>query len=303
MKYCVVLGCCTLDIASYAKDGAQVISFGGKGCNQAVALSRTGVKTVMLTRLSKLKEEKKTTKLHLKNLKKNKIVTKYIEFDFVNKNDYRNVIVSKNGDNKLLEQSEISHNFNVDYVRKNKEILQGASYVLIQMKVPIEVTREIISICNDAKVPIVFTPCRTQKTRDNFDIIDNVDYITCNKTEVSEVFGKGEKLSEKALAEILKKYPNKLIVTLGDKGVKFHDGKKVVFEKAMTNVLVEDTTGAGDTFCANFVSSLFDGENLSTAVRKGICASTIKLQSKGTQNGMPTKKKRDEFYFRTYIKQ
>jgi len=301
MNYCVVFGCCTIDYATYEKDGTKVSSFGGKGGNQAVALSRAGVKTYMLSRLSKVKSEIKNTKGHIKNLKKNKVISKFIEYDFENKNDYTNVIISSKGDNKLLEVTEISQNINIDYVKKHKKLFQNASFVLLQMKVPVKVTKAIIDICNQAKTPVVLTPCRPNKIHGNPDLLDKVSYITCNEKEACQIFGKEEKLSISELNNVLKRFPNKLIVTLGRRGVKYFDGNKIIYEKALKISNVEDTTGAGDTFCANFVSSLFAGDNIRVAVRKAICSSSLKIQTKGTQNGMPYKKERDKLYFETYL--
>ena len=85
-------------------------------------------------------------------------------------------------------------------------------------------------------------------------------------------------------------------------GELYFDGKKIVFEKALEGLKVVDTTGAGDTFCANFVSVLFEGGDLQTAVRKAICSSSIKIQKKGTQTGMPKKRQRDKLFFETYEK-
>ena len=300
MKYCVVFGCCTMDIAIYESDGTEVVSFGGKGGNQAVALSRAGVKTYMLTKFSAVKDDKRSTKMHLKNLKKNKVDTKYIAFDKELLNDYTKINISKNGDNDLMERIIISQNIDVDYVKKNKQVFENAEYVLLQMKVPIEATRDVVKICKEANVKTVLTPCRPKKLENNMDILEDVSYITCNQKEAELIFGEGKKLSAKKLEETLKKYPNKLIVTLGGKGVKYFDGKKVVTEKAIEGLSVLDTTGAGDTFCANFVSVLFDGGTISEAVQKAICSSSIKIQTKGTQNGMPKKKQRDELYLRIY---
>lgn len=302
MKYCVVFGCCTFDIAQYEKDGTEVVSFGGKGGNQAVALGRAGVKTVMLTKLSKAKEDLHSTKMHLRNLKKNKVCTKHIGFDEELLNDYTKIKISQNGDNDLMEQVKISKHIDKKYVEKNKAILENAEFVLLQMKVPIEATKKVIEICKGAKVKTVLTPCRPKKLEGNREILDDVDYITCNQTEVAQIFGDGGKITKKKLEEVLKKYPNKLIVTLGDEGVKYFDGKKIVFEKALEGLKVVDTTGAGDTFCANFVSVLFEGGDLQTAVRKAICSSSIKIQKKGTQTGMPKKKQRDKLFFETYEK-
>jgi len=107
MKYCVVFGCCTFDIAEYEKDGSEVVSFGGKGGNQAVALGRAGVKTIMLTKLSKAQEDLHSTKMHLRNLKKNKVCTKYIGFDSELLNDYTRIKIASNGDNTLMEKQMI----------------------------------------------------------------------------------------------------------------------------------------------------------------------------------------------------
>lgn len=301
MKYCVVFGCCTLDIAHYELDGKMDTSFGGKGGNQAVALARAGIKTYMLTVFSKMKSDKKSTKLHLKNLRKNKIDTKYIGYDPNYHNDFTEITIAPNGDNFLNEKIDISGQFTLDYIEKNKKILENAEFVLLQMKVPIETTRKVIQICKNAGVKTVLTPCRPKKANENMDIIEDADIITCNEKEAREIFTHEEKLSLKNLDLILKKYPNKLIVTLGKKGVRYFDGKKIVFEKGIKIKDVKNTTGAGDTFCGNLVACLVDGDKLNVAIRKAICSSTLKIKISGTQNGMPTKKERDLLYKKIYL--
>ncbi len=298
MKYSVVFGCSTMDIAHYEKTGKQFISFGGKGANQAVALSRAGVKTIMLSKLSSLPEEKDTKKI-IKNFKKNKVNTKYIGFDKY-RNDYTKVTISKNGNNKLDEFMEISQQIDENYILKNKSIIEKADYALIQLKVPITSTLAFIDVCKQTNVKIVLTPCRANKVREHYEVIENVDFITCNEKEVNDIFGNNKKLTSKELDEVLKKYPNKLIVTLGGKGVKFFDGKKVHMIKALDIENVVDTTGAGDTFCANFVSALMENHSIIEAIKKGICASSIKIQTHGTQNGIPKKKDRDKLYTKVF---
>jgi ribokinase len=302
-KYCLVYGCCVFDKAFYQKDNSNKISFGGKGGNQAVALSRAGVKTVILSMFSSNKEELKNTKLHLKNLKKNKIVTKYLGFNSEKANDVTFVIVDKNGNNSFQEKISISQDVRVEYIKQNADVIKNASIVLLQMKMPVETTRELVRICKENGVKTILTPCRIQKTRDNMDIVDNVDFITCNEDEVTGIFSNSKKLTKVELENILKKYPNKLIVTLGKKGVKYFDGKKVITEKAIHVENVEDTTGAGDTFAGNFAEAIFNGDGLRTAIRKGICASTLKVQVAGTQNGMPWKKERNKLFQEIYGKE
>ena len=48
-----------------------------------------------------------------------------------------------------------------------------------------------------------------------------------------------------------------------------------------------DTTGAGDTFCGNFIVSLLKGHSKVDAVKRGVKASTLKLEKMGAQPGTP----------------
>ena len=300
-EYILVFGCSTIDISFYQKDKSTKISFGGKGSNQAVATAKAGKNVVFLTRLSKMKEDKKNTKLMIKNFKKNKINIKHIEFDKNHHNDYTRVDVSANGDNILSEHPDISNSFSKDFVRKNVDLIRNAEYVLMQLKVPNDVTKELFKVCKKYGVKTVLTPCRTIKEKKNPNFVESATYVTCNQKEVAEIFGNGENnLTNKQLNEILRKYPNKLIVTLGKNGVKWFDGKKICFEKSIKMSKVLDTTGAGDTFCGNFVASLSDGLSIRESIRKGICASTLKIQKIGTQDGMPLKKERDKLYNEIY---
>ena len=251
-----------------------------------------------------MKSDKKNTKLMLKNFKRNKVNTKFIEFDKNHHNDYTRIDIALNGDNTLYEHSDISKSYSEEMIKNNAELIKNADYVVMQLKVPNKVTRELFKICKKQNVKTVLTPCRPFKARNNPRFIEDATYITCNLKEATEIFGIEENgnfvFGTKELNNILRRYPNKLIVTLGKKGVKWFDGKKICFEKSIEVDRVIDTTGAGDTFCGNFVSCLQSGEALQIAIRKGICASAIKIQKAGTQDGMPTKKERDKLYRKIY---
>ena len=53
----------------------------------------------------------------------------------------------------------------------------------------------------------------------------------------------------------LERYPNKLIITLGDKGAMYHNGTEKVQIDGFKRE-VKDTTGAGDTFNGVFAVGL-----------------------------------------------
>ena len=58
---------------------------------------------------------------------------------------------------------------------------------------------------------------------------------------------------------------------------------------------VIDTTGAGDTFCGNFVANLVKGDTIHNAIAKAQYASAYKIQFKSAQAGMPTKQELEKF--------
>ncbi|MEG0474982.1 MAG: PfkB family carbohydrate kinase [Carnobacterium sp.] len=90
-----------------------------------------------------------------------------------------------------------------------------------------------------------------------------------------------------SISEGLKKYPNKLIVTMGSKGVYFNDGSK---EVQIPSYLVQpvDTTGAGDTFNGAFGVALTSGLDMESSIRFGNLAAALSIQTFGAQGGMPT---------------
>lgn len=303
-KYTIVFGCCAEDYAYYQKTHTSDVSFGGKGGNQAIAHAKAGRKTIMLTKFSSMPSEKEVTQRQLKNLKKHKVCIKYIQYDDEHRNEQTRVLVDINGDNSLEEIKDMSNTYTIDYVYKNEKLIKNASFLILQLKIPNEVTREIFKVCKKYNIKTCLTPCRIHKARENMDFIEDSTFITLNKKEMINIFGKEKEgeftLSDKQIDNILKKYPNKIILTLGENGVKYHNGKELITIPAINVDNVVNTTGAGDTFCGNFVACLLDGDDIKTAIQKGICASTIKIQHQGTQNGMPLKKERDALYKKTF---
>lgn len=85
---------------------------------------------------------------------------------------------------------------------------------------------------------------------------------------------------------MVKKYPNKLLVTLGAEGLIYFNGERFVRMPSIDTSVI-DTTGAGDTLCGNLSAFLAQGMSLKHSLRKAMYASAMKLQHKTAQSGMP----------------
>lgn len=283
-----VFGGCSLDATYFQKkdltysDHPDMVEPGGKGANQAVAASRAGANVVMLTRLG----DDNFGKLIKQNLKENLIETKYIEMVENLNNDYSKIYVQRiDGANDIKRQTGAIDSFSPMLVEKFKEILLSSKIVLAQMKAPKDFSIHLINFCYENNIPIIITPCRPQKLvvseKENLELLEKISYITLNQEECEIIFG------TKKIEECVKKYPNKLIVTLGIDGVMYHDGKTVQVVPAIKSIIAKDSTGAGDTFCGNFAACLIKGKSLRQAIEKAQFASQMQIQIKGAQKGMP----------------
>jgi ribokinase len=89
-------------------------------------------------------------------------------------------------------------------------------------------------------------------------------------------------------ADALRKYPNKLFITEGSKGVRFYDGEQEVLVPTY-KVNAIDTTGAGDTFNAAFAVALAEGNSIQDSVKFANRAASLSVTKFGAQGGMPTR--------------
>lgn len=303
MKYDIcVFGGCALDQFYYKDENGQVpenpslVSPGGKGANQAVAAARAGAKVTMITRLGKDDIGQKI----LENLVYNNITTNNVEMIEGLSNDYAKIIVDeKTKDNDIQRFAGAIDSFSSDMISRYEKVLMQSKIVIAQLKVPKEVSVELIDFCYANNIPLVLTPCRPQKLAisepGNSELIDKITYITANRKECETIFGTTN------IEACLTKYPNKLIVTLGDEGVSYHDGDKIVTIPAIKTENIEDTTGAGDTFNGNFAAALIKGHSFHEAVVRAQYASSMKIQVKGAQEGMPYEEELEKYMMNHFL--
>lgn len=298
LKYDVcVFGGCSMDMMFYeneegkfSKNPSKIIP-GGKGANQAVAASRAGAITTIITRVG---HDDVGSKI-IDNLSYNGVSINNVEQADGIKNDYAHIFISlSDKDNNIQRFTGAIDSFDEEMIEKYQSVILNSKMVLAQLKCPKNVSIKLINFCYDNGIPIMLTPCRPKKLvmseDDNKELIDKITYITCNEEECKTVFNKYRKPEDAVAA-----YPNKLIVTLGWKGLMYHNGEKVVYVKAIPVEDLEDTTGAGDTFAGNLAYHLTHGYTLEDAIERSQYASAMKIKVKTAQDGMPYKDELNNF--------
>lgn len=296
MKYDIcVFGGCSLDMIYYQNSDGTYNNVpdmkvpGGKGANQAVAASRAGAKTTIISRIGK----DDIGKSILENLNFNMVDTCNIEMVEGLENDCSKILINiKDKDNEIERFSGAINSFSPDMIDRYSNVLLNSKIIVCQLKVPKEVTEKLINFCYENNKMLILTPCRPEKLsiadENNIELIDKISIITCNKKECQTIFGTDD------VESCVEKYPNKLIVTLGKDGLIYHNGKRLVKMPAI-DVEVIDTIGAGDTLNGNLATFLSKGSDLQHSLRKAMYASTMKIQVKSAQEGMPYKEDLEQF--------
>ena len=92
---------------------------------------------------------------------------------------------------------------------------QAGDIVLIQQEIPAETVRDVVLYCDEHDMISILNPAPFREVE--ADVIDKATYITPNETESNAMF-------QTDIDKALERYPNKLIITLGDKGAMYHNG-------------------------------------------------------------------------------
>lgn len=247
--------------------------FGGKGANQAVAIARLGKEVQMIGACG----TDEYGNMALSSLKAENIKTDHV-FLFSDETTGIASIIVSDADNRIIVVPGANHRLTTQEIQRLEQEIVKSEMVVMQLEIPSNTVHAALKICKEHNIPVVLNPAPVNNFKDEF--IDLATYLTPNESECRSIFGEN-------IEQSLERYPNKLIVTLGEKGARFYNGKEHVFIKNFETKAV-DTTGAGDTFNGSFAVALTEGKNIEEAVRFANASASLAVEKKGAQSGMPS---------------
>ena len=86
-----------------------------------------------------------------------------------------------------------------------------------------------------------------------------------------------------------------VIITLGEKGLFYSNGKEEIYMKA-NQVKAIDTTGAGDAFNGGFSFALLKGKKIKDCLKLANKIAGLSTTKLGAGDSMPTLKELNKFY-------
>lgn len=282
-----VVGSISMDLVAVSKKrpkaGETVIGEafhtvpGGKGANQAVAAARLGANVAMVGAVGNDDYGMSVRK----NLENERVFIDHVVPVTDETTGIAHIVLAEE-DNSIVVVQGANRLVNQQIVDRAKDLLVKADMVVLQLEIPLETVEYVLTICEEHKIPVMLNPAPAQALSTR--ILEKVTYITPNEHECRIVLDDFESPIEGLLA----KYPNKLLMTEGSKGVRFHNGTEIV-QVPSISVKVVDTTGAGDTFNGALAVSLAEGEVLEKAIRFANIAGGLSVTKLGAQGGMPTR--------------
>jgi len=256
---------------------------GGKGCNQAIAISRLGGKVNFISKIG----DDDYGKLAINSLKKNKIDTKNIIVSKKHKTGVAGIHIDKNtGKNAITVVRGAPTSLTKEEI--DIKIIKQSKIFLTQLEVPLDVTLYCLKIAKEKNLLNILNPAPAcELSKDFFKLID---YFTPNETEAE--FYTGVKIKDKDDAkESAKKLINmgikNVIITLGEKGLFYTNGKEEIYINA-SKVTAIDTTGAGDAFNGSFSLGLSKGKSIRECLELANRVAGLSTTRLGAGDSMPT---------------
>lgn len=289
MPNIVVVGSVSIDLVAISKKrpkaGETVIGEafytvpGGKGANQAVAAARLGANVAMVGAIG----NDNYGKFVRKNLENEHIFNEYVEAITHETTGIAHIVLAEE-DNSIIVVQGANRSVNEQLVNRAKDLLMKADMVVLQLEIPLETVTYVLNICEEHQIPVILNPAPAQRLPE--EVLQKATYITPNEHECRIVLDD----FTSPIESLLEKYPNKLLMTEGGNGVRFHNGIEIVHVPSIS-VEVVDTTGAGDTFNGALAVAIAEGEELQKAICFANIAAGLSVTKLGAQGGMPSRDK------------
>ncbi len=237
---------------------------GGKGANQAVAAARLGSEVSMIGCVGgdifgiQLIEQ----------MRKEGIDTSRILTVQEASTGVALIQVQQDGDNSIVVVAGANGCVTPAIVMQAEEAIRSADVLLVQLEIPLEAVEQAIELAHRHGVRTILNPAPASELPQP--LLHQVDIVTPNETEAS-ILAAGTVESSVTMGERIERLKiltgqGNVIVTQGDKGVLFDlDGRRGSFPAY--EVVVVDTTAAGDSFNAGVAVRWAEGAELKEAIR------------------------------------
>ena len=258
---------------------------GGKGCNQAIAISRLGGKVNFISKLG----DDDYGRLAIYKLKKDNIDTANIIISNKHKTGVAGIHVDRNtGKNAITVVRGAPSSLTIKEIDTN--VIKQSKIFLTQLEIPTEVTLHCLKAAKEYGLINILNPAPACNLSSDF--FELIDYFTPNETEAEFYTGvkiNGESDAKASAKKLIGMGIKNVIITLGEKGLFYSDGKEEIYLKASSDKAI-DTTGAGDAFNGGFSFALLKGKKIKECLEIANKVAGLSTTKLGAGDSMPSLK-------------
>jgi ribokinase len=257
---------------------------GGKGANQAFAVGRLGGSVRMIGCIG----ADENGQMLVANLKKANVDTSEITVIENEPTGLAVITVDENAENCITVLSGANFCLTPEFIRQHETIIAESDYIITQLETPVDTVVALAKMAKAYGKCMILDPAPARSDLPD-ELFPLIEVIKPNETELQILTGKKTDTAEnieKAASCLLAKGVSKVVVTLGDKGAALVDTEGIRFFEG-EKVQPVDTTAAGDTFTAAFVSGMAEGMAMEEAIVYANRVASIVVTRAGAQTSIP----------------
>jgi len=246
---------------------------GGKGANQAIATSRLGAHTSLVSCIGMDPYGQQV----LRNLDDEEVDVTYVFEDEDEDTGTAYVTASAEG-NAITVVPAANYNLSSANIDEAEKCIAAADLILTQMEIPAKTVEYLFSKAKklNKKIGIYAAPA----SRLSDEIINYASFIVAKSTDLELIFGEGNH------EDIMKHLPNKLFVRDGANSTSYFDGSEMKYFRKNPST-ESHSMGLGDAFTSGFSIALLQGNSIEDCVKFGNEVALKAADYRGSQKGLP----------------
>lgn len=274
----------TYDVEHFVRDGETIsadrmeIFSGGKGLNQSVALSKSGVQVWHGGAVGSSDGE-----FLVDQLKEAGVHTELIQ-RISGKTGHAIIQRNPQGGNCILLYGGANQEITREMADKTLEMFGRGDYLILQNE--ISQMAYIMEKAHEKAMKIVMNPSPMNGRIRTYPL-EYVDWFILNEVEGADLCEEAE--GETLVKRLAERFPHaRIVLTLGSRGALCWDGSQVLAQRAY-RVEAVDTTAAGDTFTGYFMGGIVQGLSETAALDRAARAASIAVTRPGAAPSIPWK--------------
>ena len=266
---------------------SSLISYGGKGANQALAAHLAGGKVNLIGCVGSDSEGDRY-KRHLEQLG---IDSSFVTTSQNHETGSAFITVEDSGENSIVVNSGANQNLKRNHIEKTIDLIKTSEIMLLQQEVPKETVQYACKVGKKYGLKIIMNPSPLSPCFDlnNFPS----DILILNEVEAEQL--SGEKNPLKSMEMFNEFELESVIITQGDGPIIFKNSSERIKQFQPPKVQPIDTVGAGDTFAGTFATALSTKKSITDSIRYAGIAASISVTKAGAQGAIPNKKEIESF--------